>query len=250
MDVDQWTVDEEEQKEEVRGSRPKITFMNMIASAIFSSPQKKLSLQEIYHFIVEHYGHFYHFENRKAWQNAVRHNLSLHECFVKIRRPARVLSGGKVYETTAHGCYWALDDMALQEFEVHGKIRRRPSARVAKMKTVYELDTTSKKKGRPAYSTTFRDPHLPLPIARPISFPQSSFPQSSYPSSEDMAMLGISPPESPGQSETFHVGGLEQLQEVCWQRGAYPPSTSFCSSSQEIKRLCLEVVHMYDTFTQ
>ena len=222
------------------GSRPKITFMNMIASAICSSPQKKLSLQEIYHYIMEHHGHFYNFENRKAWQNAVRHNLSLHECFVKIRRPARIVSGGKVYETTAHGCYWALDDLASREFELHGKIKRRASARIAKMRnTESPPDVNSKKRGRPV-NNSFRDPQLPLPMAPPLS-PRLPLHLRDFD-------YGTSPPGSPLQSEMTYTSCLE-LQDITHSlRCSRPPPSLLAQSSQEIRRLYLEVRQMYDLF--
>lgn len=237
-------MDDPTSQTEERGSarsRPKITFMNMIASAICSSRQKKLSLQEIYHYIMEHHGQFYNFDNRKAWQNAVRHNLSLHECFVKIRRPARILSGGRVYETTAHGCYWALDELAAREFELHGKIKRRPSARIAKMRNTESPPDASKRRGRPSFSSSFRDPHLPLPIAPPISLPRS-------PSQLDLD-FGISPPESPSQSEMSSVSGMEELQEISSSlRFSSPPASMLAQSSQEIRRLYVEVLQMYHTF--
>jgi hypothetical protein len=223
------------------GSRPKITFMNMIASAISASPQKKLSLQEIYHYIMEHYGHFYNFENRKAWQNAVRHNLSLHECFVKIRRPARIVSGGKVYETTAHGCYWALDELASREFETHGRIKRRASARIAKMRNTESPPdaSNSKRRGRPVCSS-FRDPQLPLPIAPPLS-PQLPLHLRDFD-------YGTSPPQSPHQSEMTYTS-CSELQDITRSpTSSRPPPSLLAQSSQEIRRLYLEVRQMYDLF--
>lgn len=135
--------------------RPKATFMCMIAAAIFESPEKRLSLQEIYQFVTHRFPYYNH-TNRKAWQNAVRHNLSLHDCFVKIRRSACIVSGGQVYETTAHGGYWTLDAEAMEEFAKYGRIKRRPSARLVKMSrrssSSGALSDGQKRRGRPPLS--------------------------------------------------------------------------------------------------
>eukprot|EP00117_Sycon_ciliatum_P005183 scpid88612/ scgid9233/ Forkhead box protein G1; Brain factor 1 len=89
--------------------RPQETFMNLIAHAIMSSPRKMMVLTEIYDSIQSTYPYFSN-DKKSAWQNAVRHNLSLHrDCFVKVPRYKVDLP------TTS--CYWKLTDRAEAVYE-------------------------------------------------------------------------------------------------------------------------------------
>ncbi|PBK99192.1 winged helix DNA-binding domain-containing protein, partial [Armillaria gallica] len=59
--------------------RPDITYVAIIKQAILSSPDRRLSLSEIYDWITTVYPFFS--PATKSWKNSIRHTLSSYQCF-------------------------------------------------------------------------------------------------------------------------------------------------------------------------
>ncbi|XP_032137030.1 forkhead box protein I2 [Sapajus apella] len=105
------------QQELLRLVRPPYSYSALIAMAIQSAPLRRLTLSQIYQYVA---GNFPFYKRSKAgWQNSIRHNLSLNDCFKKVPRGE---------DDPGKGNYWTLDPNCEKMFD-NGNFRRKRKRR-------------------------------------------------------------------------------------------------------------------------
>uniref|UniRef100_A0A8C9DMP5 Forkhead box protein M1 n=1 Tax=Prolemur simus TaxID=1328070 RepID=A0A8C9DMP5_PROSS len=120
--------------------RPPYSYMAMIQFAINSTERKRMTLKDIYTWIEDHFPYFKHIA-KPGWKNSIRHNLSLHDMFVR-----ETSANGKVSFWTIHPSanrYLTLDQVFKQQ-------QKRPNPELRRNVTIKtELPLGSRRKMKP-----------------------------------------------------------------------------------------------------
>ncbi|XP_005387177.1 PREDICTED: forkhead box protein M1 isoform X2 [Chinchilla lanigera] len=120
--------------------RPPYSYMAMIQFAINSTERKRMTLKDIYTWIEDHFPYFKHIA-KPGWKNSIRHNLSLHDMFVR--------------ETSANGkvSFWTIHPSAnrfLTLDQVFKQQQKRPNAELRRNVTIKtELPLGARRKMKP-----------------------------------------------------------------------------------------------------
>ncbi|WKY14375.1 hypothetical protein Q1695_000152 [Nippostrongylus brasiliensis] len=152
--------------------RPSLSYKDLIIEAIESSPEKRLKLNEIYQVIRLLHPYYRHRADQWGWQNSIRHNLSLHDCFVKL--PLKQTSASGVV-----GHFWTVvpELSDKQTLRRRNRTTNRSGSRAAKMNDTLQDAATSREEATSSGSgDTSPSPSQPS-ISPPSDLPK---PTASY----------------------------------------------------------------------
>ncbi|KAJ8736964.1 hypothetical protein PYW07_000235 [Mythimna separata] len=184
-------------------TKPPYSYVALITMAIQNSQTKRATLSEIYAYITKEFPFFE--KNKKGWQNSIRHNLSLNECFIKVPREG----GGE-----RKGNYWTLDPQCGEMFE-NGNFRRR-----RRMKRPFRAQITpySKTLFGDGYHVTHVGQHVP-PHMQPLPLGARNYFGSGSP---------YHPPSYPRYDTTWLTQSPSGLgyAGACGSMGRSPPGCS------------------------
>ena len=152
-----------ESEKDMTTEKPPMSYVALITLAIRNSKDGRLTLSEIYDYLIKNF-EFFRTTRSRGWMNAVRHNLTLNDCFVKL--PRDPLMRGK-------GSFWCIDPDSKGMFN-HGSLkRRRTRYKRAREELEVVRDIMSKNCTISSQSTTTR-PEPRLHFCKPY-FLNSSF---------------------------------------------------------------------------
>ncbi|EGT38197.1 hypothetical protein CAEBREN_14267 [Caenorhabditis brenneri] len=111
--------------------KPPYSYVALISMAIEASPDKRMTLNQIYKFIEAKFPYYRDVDpkRKQGWQNSIRHNLSLNDCFVKKARDGQSCANDR------KGNYWEMVADNAPQFD-NGNFKRRRVKRLGIGKTM------------------------------------------------------------------------------------------------------------------
>lgn len=91
--------------------RPPFSYAGLLATVLDSIPERRATLSELYQHIMHMFPYYAKTTARNAWQNSIRHNLSLHKEFMRTEKAGK-------------GGYWSMSPGYTKEsFKIKGAAR-------------------------------------------------------------------------------------------------------------------------------
>lgn len=151
-----------------RSNKPSTGYLEMIARALLSVPGHRMLLTDIYTYIQQWYPYFQ--TAPSTWRNAVRHNLTVNDCFCKTGN-----------STSGRGYFWEIHPACVEMFR-KGDFRRMQARRLAQQH--YNTGSNTPSDASPPTPTT----SVPSPVNQSAAqVPAASQPH--YPSNNNYSTV-------------------------------------------------------------
>ncbi|KAF9274205.1 Forkhead box protein J3 [Mortierella alpina] len=111
--------------------KPAISYAALISQAILESTRMKLTLGDIYAWIMTNYPYYRY--SSSGWQNSIRHNLSLNKAFLKLDR---------TQDEPGKGCFWTLHEDAKESCAAATLCRKRKGSSEMNTPASFEHDAS------------------------------------------------------------------------------------------------------------
>lgn len=151
--------------------KPPYSYVALIAMAIQASPDKRMTLNQIYKYIEAKFPYYLESDakRKQGWQNSIRHNLSLNDCFVKKSRDGQSCANDR------KGNYWQMVEDNAPQFD-NGNFKRRRVKRLGIGKASFTNFNNNNDIAENLESRTAETPCLPpsqIPFFHGLKWPQS-----------------------------------------------------------------------------
>lgn len=165
-----------DEKKRSQHQKPPYSYIALITMAILQSRDRRATLAGICDFIRSRFP--YYRDKYPLWQNSIRHNLSLNDCFVKLSREPG--NPGK-------GSYWCLDPQSEDMFDNGSFLRRRKRYKRSGCGT--KQISSSNQSSSSLGSTSNQPPPPPAPPMR--TGPANYWPDPSLCNTNSMPMISM-----------------------------------------------------------
>ncbi|KAI8078785.1 fork head domain-containing protein [Halteromyces radiatus] len=218
--------------------RPPFSYSSLIAQAILEAENERMTLREIYQWIVDKYPALYS-ANDVGWQNTIRHNLSLNRCFRKL--PKSVLGDG----TKGKGGYWTIDPNHMAKFK-NGAFARGSSSTLRRKSNTEEVledsNVPDERQEQTKSQETSQKPSIDLPsktvqpslMNSPLTPGLQQLPSPLVSSTSSSSMYHPSPLTSPTQLRHHSLQHKHMINQFPVKQSSISPKPSISSPSSSI----------------
>ena len=130
----------------VHNTKPKMSYNQLIAEALLTSPDRMLALKDIYTVINKKHPYYSLDETfGKKWQNCIRHNLTLHKGFIKMDN---LVNKDPMIKGAPRGALWRLatgaEEGIFKRMAFEPRVNNHTTYKCLKCNGVFKSETSLK----------------------------------------------------------------------------------------------------------